>query len=288
MSSENSFAAARALRLFCFSLCQESGPLPDQPRADRGRDRPGRPIRSSSAMSPTGLTALTHPKLDQICIDDHADPWTCGIEARDQLTKLIGAGNVRCDDVGPDKNFRQDAHRAICTAEGDKVSLNQQLRQPGLCLERKPIKAQRHDEAAEAKDASAGLWKGCFVAPQEFRLGKKDGTLLGAACRSDRDTRNPRSAVSRRPDDAAQLQPSRASSRCAHASPAISASIICRAARATPQRPSRTAGSAPKTTRRPAGFRKAYQLPSAKQQAPSRFGREEPYDPEKCIGGFCI
>ena len=41
--------------------------------------------------------------------------------------------------------------------------------------------------AAEAKTASAGIWKGCFVAPQDFRAGKKDGTLLGAACRPDRD-----------------------------------------------------------------------------------------------------
>ena len=31
------------------------------------------------------------------------------------------------------------------------------------------------------------MWKGCFVAPREFRAGKKDGALLGASCRTDRD-----------------------------------------------------------------------------------------------------
>src|SRR5262249_8949019 len=42
-------------------------------------------------------------------------------------------------------------------------------------------------EAASAKDGKSGLWKGCFAAPQDFRLGRKDGALIGGACRSDRD-----------------------------------------------------------------------------------------------------
>src|SRR5690349_19128084 len=36
------------------------------------------------------LDGIDAPELDQICIDDHADPWTCGLEAREQLSKLIG------------------------------------------------------------------------------------------------------------------------------------------------------------------------------------------------------
>src|SRR5215471_8613949 len=72
------------------------------------------------------LDGVDAPELDQTCIDDHADPWTCGLEARDQLTKLIAGRSVRCDDVGPEKNFGK-RHRAICTVEGDKVSLNEQL-----------------------------------------------------------------------------------------------------------------------------------------------------------------
>ena len=30
------------------------------------------------------LDGIDAPELDQICIDDHADPWTCGVDARDQ------------------------------------------------------------------------------------------------------------------------------------------------------------------------------------------------------------
>src|SRR6516225_4740423 len=113
------------------------------------------------------LDGVDAPELDQVCIDDHADPWTCGIDARDQLTKLIGGKQVRCDDVGPEKNFGK-RHRAICTVEGDKVSLNEQLLKLGFAIAREPIKANVKPAAAEAKAASAGIWKGCFVAPQEF------------------------------------------------------------------------------------------------------------------------
>jgi endonuclease YncB( thermonuclease family) len=132
------------------------------------------------------LDGVDAPELDQVCIDDHADPWTCGLDARDQLAKLIAGRNVRCDDVGPEKSFGR-RHRAICTAEGDKVSLNEQLVGSGFAIAREPVKANVKPAAAEAKEASRGIWKGCFVAPQEFRIGKKDGSLLGAACRADRD-----------------------------------------------------------------------------------------------------
>src|ERR1700692_3016911 len=36
------------------------------------------------------LDGIDAPAFDQICIDDHADSWTCGVEARDQLVRLIG------------------------------------------------------------------------------------------------------------------------------------------------------------------------------------------------------
>ena len=52
------------------------------------------------------------------------------------------------------------------------------------------------DEAA-AKDALAGLWKGCFVAPREFRHWQKTATLKGASCRSDKDRQLREISVSR-------------------------------------------------------------------------------------------
>jgi endonuclease YncB( thermonuclease family) len=132
------------------------------------------------------LDGIDAPELDQTCIDDHADPWACGVDARDQLTRLIKGRPVRCDDLGVDKTTSR-RHIGFCSAEGDTASLNQQLVKLGFAISAEPaLKVQVKDEAIAARAGHNGLWKGCFAAPQDFRLGKKDGALSGGACRSDR------------------------------------------------------------------------------------------------------
>jgi endonuclease YncB( thermonuclease family) len=132
------------------------------------------------------LDGIDAPELDQTCIDDHADPWSCGVDARDQLTKLIKDRSVRCDDLGLDKTTSR-RHIGVCSVEGETASLNQQLVKLGFAISTEPaLKVQLKDDAAAARAGNAGLWKGCFIAPQDFRLGKKDGALSGAACRPDR------------------------------------------------------------------------------------------------------
>jgi endonuclease YncB( thermonuclease family) len=66
------------------------------------------------------LDGVDAPKLDQMCIDDHADPWACGVEARDRLSRLIGDRQVRCDDLGLGPYKRR--HIGICTVEGESAS----------------------------------------------------------------------------------------------------------------------------------------------------------------------
>jgi endonuclease YncB( thermonuclease family) len=132
------------------------------------------------------LDGIDAPELDQICIDEHADPWACGVDARDQLAKLIGSRALRCDDLGPAPYKKR--HIGICTVDGETDSLNQLAVRAGFALNFEPYARGRFkaDEAA-AKDDRRGLWKGCFVAPQEFRWGKKDGALVGGSCRADKD-----------------------------------------------------------------------------------------------------
>jgi endonuclease YncB( thermonuclease family) len=133
------------------------------------------------------LDGVDAPEFDQICIDAHADPWTCGVDAREQLTRLLAGHSVHCDDLGPDKTHRK-RHLGLCTVEGATTSLNQELIRQGFAMSFAPsAKSQFAKDQAAAKDDRQGLWKGCFVAPQEFRLGKKDGALLGGACPADKD-----------------------------------------------------------------------------------------------------
>ena len=133
------------------------------------------------------LDGIDAPAFDQLCIDEHADSWTCGIEARDQLTKLIGGRQVRCDDLGADPTFKK-RRLGVCKVEGETTSLSQLLVRQGFALNVESSATGRFQtDEARAKEDRQGLWKGCFAAPREFRRGKKDGTLLGGSCRADRD-----------------------------------------------------------------------------------------------------
>jgi endonuclease YncB( thermonuclease family) len=132
------------------------------------------------------LDGIDAPELDQICIDEHADPWACGIEARDQLTKLIGDRAVHCEDLGLDPTKKR--HLGLCSVAGESTSLNALAVRQGLALNSEPsAKGRFRDDEASARNRRSGLWRGCFVAPAEFRRGKKDGALLGDACRADKD-----------------------------------------------------------------------------------------------------
>jgi endonuclease YncB( thermonuclease family) len=133
------------------------------------------------------LEGIDAPEFDQICVDDHADPWACGVEARDRLAKLIGKREVRCRDLGPDAPYGK-RRIGVCTVDGETTSLNQMLVREGFALDFEPAaKGRFKADEAQAKAAPAGLWKGCFVAPQEFRHWQKTAPLLGASCRSDKD-----------------------------------------------------------------------------------------------------
>jgi endonuclease YncB( thermonuclease family) len=148
-------------------------------------------VKDGGTLQLNGITfrldGIDAPEFDQVCIDEHADAWTCGIEARDQLAKLVGDRQVRCEDLGSDPSFKK-RHLGICTVEGETTSLNQLLVRQGFALNSDPGgKGRFKEDQTGARDSRRGLWKGCFVAPQEFRRGRKDGALLGDSCRADRD-----------------------------------------------------------------------------------------------------
>ena len=132
------------------------------------------------------LDGIDAPELDQTCIDDQADPWSCGVDARDQLAKLVGGHVVRCEDRGPDPAYKK-RHLGVCTVTGETTSLNQAMVRLGLAINPGAPNSGFADDEAKARADRKGIWKGCFVAPQDFRLGKKEGALLGGACPADKD-----------------------------------------------------------------------------------------------------
>jgi len=147
-------------------------------------------VRSGGAIQLGSVTyrldGVDVPPIDQLCINEHADVWTCGIEARDQLAKMIAGKQVRCDDLGADPAYRK-RRIGVCRVEGETTSLGQLLIGMGFALNAVTSAARFKTDEARAREARQGMWKGCFVAPREFRIGRTDGVLLGAACSPERD-----------------------------------------------------------------------------------------------------
>src|ERR1700687_2034864 len=115
------------------------------------------------------LEGIDAPELDQICIDEHADAWACGVEARDQLSRLIDSRQVRCEDLGSGRFKKR--HIGVCTVEGESVSLNQLLVRQGLALNGvasnglalnsgPAAKGRFGEDETAAKENRRGLWKG--------------------------------------------------------------------------------------------------------------------------------
>ncbi len=128
------------------------------------------------------LEGIDAPELDQTCINDQADPWTCGLDARDQLIKIIGGRVVRCDDLGPDKVYQEAASRPVPDRGRDREPepASGTLR---LCAGLRAVGqgALPAGRGAAPRDAKRGLWRGCFVAPEDFRLGNERTARCAAA-----------------------------------------------------------------------------------------------------------
>jgi endonuclease YncB( thermonuclease family) len=110
------------------------------------------------------LASIDAPESDQLCLDAHGQPWTCGIEAGEQLSAHIGNRSVECMSTGSDAYGRT---LAVCTVAGE--NLNRWLVQQGwaLAFVRYSTEYVRDEEIARA--ARRGLWSGAFIAPWDWR-----------------------------------------------------------------------------------------------------------------------
>jgi endonuclease YncB( thermonuclease family) len=129
------------------------------------------------------LDGIDAPQTDQTCLDDKGAAWTCGIEARDRLREHVGKRDVRCTDRGADRNAGK---RRIgeCFVADETVSLNQWMVRQGWALNLgRSAKSRFKSDRDAAGAARSGLWKGCFVAPDDLRrISISTAALLGAAC----------------------------------------------------------------------------------------------------------
>src|SRR6476659_10990890 len=108
------------------------------------------------------LDGIDAPATDQSCLEAGGAKWSCGIEARDELSAFINGRSTCCNDIGPDANYR--SHR-IGRCRIGKENLSKWLVNQGWALDAKSSSAGRYQihERAALLD-QRGMWKGCFVA----------------------------------------------------------------------------------------------------------------------------
>ena len=121
------------------------------------------------------LQGIDAPETDQICFNANGVSWTCGIEARDQLTVHIGGREIRCSPNGIDAY-----QRTLGTCYFGDEDLNAWMVQQGWALAYVQYsKAYIHAEE-DARTNQRGLWQGAFIAPWDWRHRNNKTVILGA------------------------------------------------------------------------------------------------------------
>ena len=130
------------------------------------------------------LDGIDAPETDQPCLNEEGEVYPCGRVAAEKLEKFVAGRSVSCDDLRADPAYPK---RRIgqCSVEG--ADMHRWLVKEGWAVNFEPYaKGRFKEEEDEARAGHFGVWKGCFVAPQDFRRWNK-GTakLLGPSCPPD-------------------------------------------------------------------------------------------------------
>lgn len=113
------------------------------------------------------LWGIDAPELEQQCKADGV-AWPCGQEAAAALTQIIGEQTLTCVDKG-DAPYAKVS--GVCRI-GD-TDLNAWLVSEGWAIAVRHITRTYTDQEKAAKKAKAGIWRGDFVKPWDWRKGKR-------------------------------------------------------------------------------------------------------------------
>ena len=113
------------------------------------------------------LSGIDTPERDQTCRKAGVT-WKCGYEVTETLRGWLATKEVRC--LGDTKD-RYGRLIADCFVDG--YNLNARLVYEGLALAYRKYSKKYIPEEDKAKAAKRGLWAGEFVAPWDWRKGKR-------------------------------------------------------------------------------------------------------------------
>ena len=123
------------------------------------------------------LGGIDAPAVDQLCLNNTGERWTCGAAARDELIKHTDGKDWTC-------HVRQAADRrgrVVARCEVDGEDIQKWMVKNGWALSYVRVSHDYDADEAAAREAKAGMWQGAFIAPWDWRVRNKKTTILGAA-----------------------------------------------------------------------------------------------------------
>ena len=121
------------------------------------------------------LGGIDAPSVDQLCLNNAGERWTCGGAARDALIKHVGNKSWTCHTRTTDRRGRTVAR---CDVDGEDIQ--KWLVSSGWALAFVRISRDYEADEKAAREAKAGMWQGAFIAPWDWRIRNKKTTILGA------------------------------------------------------------------------------------------------------------
>jgi endonuclease YncB( thermonuclease family) len=123
------------------------------------------------------LGGIDAPSVDQLCLDNQGERWSCGIAARDELIKHADNKPWICH-AGQNADRRG---RIVARCEVDGQDIQKWLVRNGWALSNVRFSHDYDEDEKAAREAKAGMWQGAFIAPWDWRARNKKTTILGAA-----------------------------------------------------------------------------------------------------------
>ncbi|HEY0912817.1 MAG TPA: thermonuclease family protein [Bradyrhizobium sp.] len=122
------------------------------------------------------LGGIDAPSVDQLCLNNTGERWTCGVAARDELIHHTDKKSWTCHVERPDRRGRSVAR---CTVDGEDIQ--KWMVSSGWALAYTRFSHDYEADEKTAREAKAGMWQGAFIAPWDWRIRNKKTAILGAA-----------------------------------------------------------------------------------------------------------
>lgn len=115
------------------------------------------------------LHAIDAPELNQTCQRADGGDYPCGREAKRELARLIGTGELACDILDTDRYRRSVAECRLGT-----ININDAMVRSGWAIAYRRHGGDHVAAEADARKARRGIWQGRFEAPEDWRNARRD------------------------------------------------------------------------------------------------------------------